>query len=162
MCSDHHVAEKLRPSLPICTCHLLCLVACAALLLPSTAAQRPNCMSGIPCGQFCAPMGGSCVRGACFDASGMQVQCYAPMAPMNGGPGIFGFPPFLMFQPFAPMQPMPPMVPMVPGCGGRGPCAANQFCDPTGTGYPNRGMLACMYTKTSAAWKMCLQDWGKQ
>lgn len=72
------------------------------------------------------------MRGACFDASGMQVQCYAAMAPMAGGPGMFGFPPFVMFQPFAPMQPMPQMVPMVPGCGGRGPCAANEFCDPTG------------------------------
>ncbi|WIA20447.1 hypothetical protein OEZ85_004857 [Tetradesmus obliquus] len=116
-------------------------LACAALLLllPSAAAQfqRPNCMSGVPCGQFCAPVGGSCMRGACFDASGMQVQCYAAMAPMAGGPGMFGFPPFVMFQPFAPMQPMPQMVPMVPGCGGRGPCAANEFCDPTGVCRPD-------------------------
>ncbi|WIA40749.1 hypothetical protein OEZ86_004432 [Tetradesmus obliquus] len=83
-------------------------LACAALLLlPSAAAQfaRPNCMSGVPCGQFCAPMGGSCMRGACFDASGMQ--------------------------------PMPPMAPMLPGCGGRGPCASNEFCDPTGVCRPD-------------------------
>uniref|UniRef100_A0A383W1V4 Uncharacterized protein n=1 Tax=Tetradesmus obliquus TaxID=3088 RepID=A0A383W1V4_TETOB len=115
-------------------------LACAALLLlPSAAAQfaRPNCMSGVPCGQFCAPMGGSCMRGACFDASGMQVQCYAAMAPMAAGPGMFGFPPFVLFQPFAPMQPMPPMAPMVPGCGGRGPCASNEFCDPTGVCRPD-------------------------
>jgi hypothetical protein len=45
---------------------------------------------------------------------------------------MFGFPPFLTFQPFVPMQPMPMMVRMVPGCGDRGPCAANEFCDPTG------------------------------
>jgi hypothetical protein len=45
---------------------------------------------------------------------------------------MFGFPPFVTFQPFVPMQPMPMMVSMVPGCGGRGPCAANEFCDPTG------------------------------
>jgi len=106
-------------------------------------------MSGTPCGNGCTGMFDVCVDNQCVNSmSGLTFPCYPPMYDMSSSwPGFMrtwvpssvhptfpGVPVGTInpwWQPtwFKPWFPMNSMF----DCGGKGPCPAKQFCDPTGT-----------------------------
>lgn len=126
------------------------LTLCAVIFVPAAtnaAPQTVSCMSGIPCGRMCAPLGGTCIHNQCYDSLGYPALCYAPMAntysnAYTGGGSWWQplFNPFFSFRPWQPIMQQPmqqpfmqPMVfPAMNDCGGRGPCPAGAFCDAAG------------------------------
>eukprot|EP00879_Flechtneria_rotunda_P001610 GHRR01001770.1.p1 GENE.GHRR01001770.1~~GHRR01001770.1.p1 ORF type:complete len:343 (+),score=80.32 GHRR01001770.1:490-1518(+) len=110
----------------------VCWAVVAALVgLLVSSANAASCMSGIPCGPAsCAPLGGRCINGECYDSSGtIRVMCMASMA---------DFPGWIPFRSWFPaFEPLPPLRPLG-ACGDTGAvCTADEFCDPTGICRPS-------------------------